>query len=205
MLTFDSKYREKGFVNLCGCDEAGRGPLAGPVVAAAVLFSANKNIVGVNDSKKLTEKMREKLFPEIKEQADAYAYKVISPNRIDEINILQASLEGMRLSVNELNILPNMILIDGNKTFHSTIQREAIVKGDSKSFVIACASIIAKVTRDNIMMELAKEHPAYGWDHNKGYPTKDHIRAVLKYGPTKYHRKSFLKNITKWEQDGLYK
>lgn len=195
MIDFDNKFRNKNIKLIAGIDEAGRGPLAGPVVAAAVIFEPNVNIKGINDSKKLTAIQREKLFPEIIEKSLSFSVEVIEHNIIDEINILQASLLAMKNSVEKLNIKPDLLLIDGNKKFKSNIETQAIVKGDSKSFSIAAASIIAKVTRDRIMKNLAEEFPVYGWEKNMGYPTKFHIEAVKKFGASDYHRKSFLKKI----------
>jgi len=195
MKTFDDSFRTKDIQLICGVDEAGRGPLAGPVVAAAVVFSPSTVIEGVNDSKKLSRKKREEFFTVITEHALAYSYEVIPHTTIEEINILQASLLAMKRSVEKLTVVPHLVLIDGNKTFASEINKKAIVKGDAKSFSIAAASIIAKVVRDDIMMKLAAEYPDYGWERNKGYATAEHIAAVKKYGATPYHRKTFLKNI----------
>lgn len=204
MIQFDQAYRRKGVRALCGVDEAGRGPLAGPVVAAAVIFAPETIIPGINDSKKLSEKKREALFDKIVAEAQAYSYALVSPARIDEINILQASLEAMRIAVEGLTLKPDFILIDGNKKFQTDIPSEAVVKGDGKSFTIAAASIIAKVTRDRLLLQLDKEYPHYNWAKNKGYPTKDHMQAVIRYGPCPHHRRSFLNNIPKWEQSGLF-
>ncbi len=204
MIAFDDRYREQGYKQLCGVDEVGRGPLAGPVVAAAVIFAPGVVIEGINDSKKLTERKRESLYARIVAESETYGYALVSPERIDEINILQASLEAMRIAVSQLTVEPDLILIDGNKTFAHAAKREAIVKGDAKSFSIAAASIVAKVIRDRLMVELDKEFPHFNWSRNKGYPTKDHIRAVLEYGSCIHHRKSFLKNIPVWQQNGLF-
>lgn len=195
MKLFDNQFRSSKIKLLAGVDEAGRGPLAGPVVAAAVIFKPDDFILGVNDSKKLSEKSREEFFYSISNRALAFSYKIISPKIIDEINILQASLFAMKSSVEQLKVNPDLILIDGNKKFESSIPSVAIVKGDAKSFSIAAASIIAKVIRDDIMKKLSDDFPEYNWFKNKGYPTKEHISAVKKYGATVHHRKSFLKNI----------
>lgn len=195
MIDFDNKFRNEKIKLIAGTDEAGRGPLAGPVVAAAVIFESGTYIEGVNDSKKLSEAQREKLFTEIIEKSISFSVEVIEHNIIDEINILQASLLAMKNSVEKLNIKPDLVLIDGNKKFQSEIETIAVVKGDSKSYSIASASILAKVTRDRIMKNLSLEFPNYGWEKNMGYPTKFHIEAVRKFGVSVYHRKTFLKKI----------
>ncbi|MFA6597896.1 MAG: ribonuclease HII [Ignavibacteriaceae bacterium] len=203
MKKFDDTFRTDAIQLIAGVDEAGRGPLAGPVVAAAVVFHPSTFIAGVNDSKKLSAAMREKLFTLITEQALSFAYEIIPHTTINEINILQASLLAMKKSVEKLTLTPHLILIDGNKTFSSEVSRKAIVKGDAKSFSIAAASIIAKVVRDEFMTKLSTEFPEYGWDKNKGYGTAGHIFAIRKFGATKYHRKTFLKNILSGEQLAL--
>ena len=186
------KYSE-GYTAVCGCDEAGRGPLCGPVVAAAVILPPNVEIEGLNDSKKLTEKKREKLFDVIKEVAIAYAICEATPEEIDEINILNASMLAMRRAVDALSVKADFALIDGNCSRGFEIPTETVVKGDAKSCSIAAASILAKVTRDRGCIELDKEYPQYGIAKHKGYPTKEHMDAVRKYGPSPIHRKSFLK------------
>ena len=186
------KYSE-GYTAVCGCDEAGRGPLCGPVVAAAVILPPNVEIEGLNDSKKLTEKRREKLFDVIKEVAIAYAICEATPEEIDEINILNASMLAMRRAVDALCVKADFALIDGNCSRGFEIPTETVVKGDAKSCSIAAASILAKVTRDRGCIELDKEYPQYGIAKHKGYPTKEHMDAVRKYGPSPIHRKSFLK------------
>jgi ribonuclease HII len=203
MKSFDDKYRIKGYKIIAGVDEAGRGPLAGPVVAAAVILDEKTCIKGINDSKKLTAKMRDELFEVIINRAVSYSYSIVPHIIIDSINILQASLLAMKNSVNGLTIEPGLVLIDGNKSFSSDIQTLTIVKGDSLSQSIAAASIVAKVIRDEYMMELSHSYYNYGWDHNKGYPTKMHIKAVKEYGVTPFHRKSFLKKILSEEQIGF--
>lgn len=200
MKNYDNSFLNDKIKLIAGIDEAGRGPLAGPVVASAVVFQPDTVIEGINDSKKLSETMREKLFAEITSKALAYGIGIIENEEIDEINILQASLKAMSIAVNKLAHKPNLLLIDGNKVFHSGIEARAIVKGDSKSFSIAAASILAKVTRDRIMKERAANHPQYKWDKNKGYPTAEHITAIKRHGCCKYHRKTFLSNILTAEQ-----
>jgi len=195
MKEFDDSFRNSSIGFIAGVDEAGRGPLAGPVIAAAVIFSPDVFIEGVNDSKKLSEKKRDELFPIIIDKALCFAYDIISNKTIDEINILKSSLLAMKNAVESLKIKPDLVLIDGNKTFDSSLNKKAIVKGDSKSFSIAAASIIAKVLRDKLMIDLHEEYPAYNWLKNKGYPTKEHIAAIKENGVTPFHRKSFLKKI----------
>ena len=195
LKTFDKKYLNKKVKYLAGVDEAGRGPLAGPVVAAAVVFSKNTFIKGVNDSKKLTESKREELFDKIVSKASAFSVSVIDHYVIDEINILNASLMAMKKAVEKLNIKPDLILVDGNRKFQSDIPVIPIVKGDAKSFSIAAASILAKVTRDRLMKKLSVDYPVYLWEQNKGYPTKQHREIIQKLGPSPLHRKSFLKKI----------
>ena len=175
-----------------GCDEAGRGSLAGPVVAAAVILPNRYQNKQLNDSKKLSEKLRIKLRCEINDKALAVGIGIVSEKKIDEINILQASLLAMHYAIKNLKIKPHYLVVDGNKfNPYPTIEHTCIVKGDSKFLNIAAASIIAKTTRDDLMNELSKEFPNYGWKQNKGYPTKKHRLAISKYGVTKYHRKSF--------------
>ena len=196
MKSFDDHYRKEFNTNhLAGTDEAGRGPLAGPVVAAAVILPPDINLPGVNDSKQLTDKKRRELIDMIYSRAIAVNYVIIEPAEIDRINILRASLKAMKLSVEALNSVPGVILVDGNKRFDTLIPLFPIVKGDSKSLSIAAASIVAKVVRDDIMLQLASEYPGYGWDHNKGYPTKAHIKALQELGPTPYHRLTFIDHL----------
>ncbi len=192
---FDLKFLSNGVQILAGVDEAGRGPLAGPVVAAAVVFPTEVEIPEVKDSKKLTESKREQLFDEIVRHSLAYGIGIIYQTEIDEINILQATLKAMQKAVSSLRVKPNLVLVDGNKKFECEIPVETVIKGDSKSFSIAAASILAKVTRDRIMQNLALDFPEYNWHKNKGYGTKEHIEAIKKFGATEIHRKSFLKNI----------
>jgi len=195
MKNFDNKYLNKNIQLIAGVDEAGRGPLAGPVVAAAVIFSPDVLIEGVDDSKVLSEKRREKLFGKIIKESIAYSVSVVPAEKIDEINILNASLLAMKRSVYKLKVQPDLILIDGNKSFKNKIPTVTIVKGDAKSFSIAAASILAKVTRDRIMKELSIEYPVYKWEKNKGYPTRQHRESIKENGPSPFHRKTFLKKV----------
>jgi len=194
---FDQQFRDAYGGLICGVDEAGRGPLCGPVVAAAVILPRDCVIEGLNDSKKLTEKKREKLFEIIKEVAIAYAIAEASPEEIDEINILNASMLAMRRAVEALPVVADFALIDGNCSRGFAIPTETVVKGDSLSFSIAAASILAKVTRDRGCAELDRLYPQYGIAKHKGYPTKEHMDAVRKYGPSPIHRKTFLKFLDK--------
>lgn len=201
MPSFDienEKYR-LGYTAVCGCDEAGRGPLCGPVVAAAVILSTDTVIDGLNDSKKLSEKKRNQLFDLIIEKAVAYGIAEASPEEIDEINILNASMLAMRRAVEKLQVKADFCLIDGNCSRGFEIPTETVVKGDSLSYSIAAASILAKVTRDRGCEELDEKYPMYGIKQHKGYPTKVHMDAVRKYGPSPIHRKSFLKFLDKNE------
>ncbi len=175
-----------------GCDEAGRGCLAGPVFAAAVIFPLDYHNRALNDSKKLSAKQRDKLRIVIEKEALCWSVQQISPNEIDKINILQASMKAIHLAVNDLRVQPEWLLIDG-KYFvpHPHIPHQCIVKGDGKYLSIAAASILAKTHRDEHMLQLHQKHPNFGWDHNKGYPTVEHRKAVFDLGPTSEHRKSF--------------
>lgn len=195
MKNIDKKFFNEGINFLAGVDEAGRGPLAGPVVAAAVILPKNFSHPEIDDSKKLSNKQREKLFELIIHIAISYSFSVISHETIDRINILNSSLLAMKKSVAKLKPVPELVLIDGNKIFDSKLELIPVVKGDSLSQSIAAASIIAKVIRDRMMNRLAQKYSQYGWENNKGYPTKQHIEALLKFGPTPVHRKSFLKKI----------
>lgn len=194
---YEEKHYAEGYTAVCGCDEAGRGPLCGPVVAAAVILPRGLEIEGLNDSKKLTEKKREALFDVICEKAVAYAIAEATPAEIDEINILNASMLAMRRAVDALKLPADFVLIDGNCSRGFTLPTETVVKGDAKSYSIAAASILAKVTRDRGCIELDKAYPEYGIAKHKGYPTKDHMDAVRKYGPCPIYRKSFLKFLDK--------
>lgn len=175
-----------------GCDEAGRGCLAGPVVAAAVILPSNfKNNI-LNDSKKLSEKQRENLYPIIIEQAVSYGIGVVSHKEIDEINILNASFLAMHRAVDQLSTKPELLIIDGNRfNPYPNIKHECIIKGDGKYMSIAAASVLAKVHRDKIMQELSEEFPVYKWQKNKGYPTKEHREAIFTHGDCNHHRKTF--------------
>ena len=196
MWKHEHKAFSKGYKQIAGVDEAGRGPLAGPVVSAAVILPNNFSCPGVTDSKKLSEKKRNKLFPVIREQAICVATGIVSHHKIDQINILQASLLSMKRAVQNLKqppdcIIPDFLLIDGKFNIDMDIDQSAIIKGDSKSISIAAASIIAKVTRDTIMKKLHKQYPLYNFIQHKGYPTKAHKEAILKYGPCTIHRRTF--------------
>lgn len=195
MKNFDKKYLSNKVKYIAGTDEAGRGPLAGPVVAAAVILPNDFYDERINDSKKLSADLRNELFKVIRKNALAYSYTSISHKKVDEINILKASLLAMKTSVQKLKLKPDAVLVDGNKCFDYDAEVFPIVKGDSKSLSIASASIIAKVIRDRIMIKYSKKYPNYGWASNKGYPTKEHINAVLKYGDCPIHRKTFLIKI----------
>ena len=194
---YEEKHYSEGFNSVCGVDEAGRGPLCGPVVAAAVILPLGLEIEGLNDSKKLSEKKREALFDVICEKAVAYSIAEASPAEIDEINILNASMLAMRRAVEGLGVKADFALIDGNCSRGFEIPTETVVKGDAKSYSIAAASILAKVTRDRGCIELDREYPEYGIAKHKGYPTKDHMDAVRQYGPAPIYRKSFLKFLDK--------
>lgn len=196
-LEFEKEALAKGYKSVCGVDEAGRGPLAGPVCAAAVILPEGVIIDGVNDSKKLSEKKRESLFDVIREQALSYSIAYVTVDEIEEINILNATMLAMRRAIDGLDIKADYAMIDGNKIPPIDIDAECIVKGDAKSMSIACASILAKVSRDRLLYKYAEEYPMYGFDKHKGYGTKVHREAILKYGPCPYHRKSFLKKLYK--------
>ena len=196
---FDKSLLNSKIHFIAGVDEAGRGPLAGPVVAAAVIFDSKTFIEEVNDSKKVSENKRELLYDLIIEKAIAYGVWVVDEKTIDEINILQATMRAMKEAVSNLKITPDIVIIDGNKTFKTKLETKSIVKGDSLSFSIAAASIIAKVTRDRIMRKASVDFPEYLWSKNKGYGTREHIRAIKKHGPSPLHRTSFLSNILEQE------
>ena len=184
-----------GIQLVCGVDEAGRGPLAGPVCAAAVILPANIEIPGLNDSKKLSDKRRRELYPVIMEQAISYGIAFADHQEIDEINILQATYLAMERAINALHIKPELALIDGNRAKDFGIPVKTVVHGDSLSASIAAASVLAKVTRDDLMLKLAEEYPQYGFEIHKGYGTKAHYEALEKYGPCPIHRTSFLKKF----------
>lgn len=191
-LDFEKQFKVNGIELICGCDEAGRGPLAGPVVAAACILPEGCIIEGLDDSKKLSEKKREKLFEKICEKALAYSVAMCSPEEIDEYNILEASLLAMRRAIDGLSIKPHMALIDGNIDRGFQLPAKAVVSGDATSQSIAAASILAKVVRDRMCDDLDALYPEYGIKKHKGYPTKAHKLAVYEYGPSPIHRKSFL-------------
>ena len=181
---------------VCGVDEAGRGPLAGPVVVAAVIMPRNSMIEGVNDSKKVSEKKREKLYDEITSSAIAWGVGIIDQNEIDDINILNATKKGLTQSLKELDVKPELILVDALTGIDTLgIPYRSIIKGDAKSYSIAAASIIAKVTRDRIMRQWDELYPQYGFEKHKGYGTKMHIEAIKEYGICPLHRKTFVKNF----------
>lgn len=194
MRSFEHQYG--GYGAVCGIDEVGRGPLAGPVVAGAVILSPDCEILYLNDSKKLSEKKRELLYDEIMEKAVATGIGVISPARIDEINILQATYEAMRMAISNLKVQPSVLLNDAVTIPLVEIPQVPIIKGDAKSVSIAAASIIAKVTRDHMMVEYEEIYPGYGFASNKGYGSAQHIAALKELGPTPIHRRTFIKNYT---------
>ncbi len=193
MMQYEEKYKEYEFI--CGIDEVGRGPLAGPVVASAVILPKDCEILYVNDSKKLSEKMRNQLYEEIMEKAIAVGVGIVGPNRIDEINILNATYEAMRIAISNLDVKPTLLLNDAVAIPNVDIQQVPIIKGDAKSISIASASIIAKVTRDKLMVEYDAIMPEYGFASNKGYGAAIHIEAIKKLGATPIHRRSFIKNF----------
>ena len=192
---YENEAKSEGFNIVCGIDEAGRGPLAGPVCAAAVILPEGCVIEGVNDSKKLTEKKREALFDVIKEKALAYSIAVADEKEIDEINILQATYLAMRRAFDGLAIKPDMALVDGNRDPLLGVATKTIVKGDANSMSIAAASILAKVTRDRFMLEMDEKYPEYQFSKHKGYGTKLHYEMLEKYGASEIHRKSFLRSF----------
>ncbi len=190
---YERQYEDRGYI--CGIDEVGRGPLAGPVVAAAVILPRDCKILYINDSKKLSAKKREELYDIIMEQAVAAGIGMAGPERIDEINILQATYEAMRQAIQNLAVLPDILLNDAVTIPQVEIPQVPIIKGDEKSISIGAASIIAKVTRDRLMEEYDQIMPEYGFARNKGYGSQEHIKAVKNYGPSSIHRRSFIKNI----------
>lgn len=193
MKEFDREYKIYG--TICGIDEAGRGPLCGPVVAAAVILPDEYNILYINDSKKLSETKREEVYKEIDKYAVAYGVGIVSPERIDEINILQATYEAMRTAIHKLSVTPDILLNDAVTIPMVDIKQVPIIKGDAKSQSIAAASIVAKVTRDHLMEEYDKLYPEYGFAKHKGYGTAAHIKAIKEYGPCPIHRRTFIKNF----------
>jgi len=195
-LLYEKEALEKGYEILCGVDEAGRGPLAGPVYAAAVILPRNHIVEGVNDSKKLSEKKRDFLFDKIMDECICCSVGTASEKEIDEINILQATFLAMKRAVDGLKIVPQLALVDGNRIPPLTATDvQTVVKGDAKSASIACASVIAKVSRDRYMLEMAEKYPQYQFEKHKGYGTKLHYEMIEKYGICAIHRKSFLKKV----------
>ena len=195
MWEFENKHYAEGYKLVCGVDEAGRGPLAGPVCAAAVILPANIEIPGLNDSKKLSDKKRRELFPVICEKAIAYGIAFADHKEIDEINILQATYLAMERAIANLPVKPEFALIDGNRAKDFGIPLETVVGGDGRSASIAAASVLAKVTRDDLMLKMAEEHPGYGFEIHKGYGTKAHYAALQALGPCPIHRMTFLKKF----------
>ncbi len=195
MLSFEKQARSEGYKYIAGVDEAGRGPLAGPVVAAAVIFAEGVKIQGVNDSKKLSEAQRESLFEIIKEKAVAYGIQAIDENRIDEINILNATKQAMTKAIEQLKPSPDCILLDAVRLENIQTKQVSIIKGDSLSFSIAAASILAKVTRDRLLKQYDEIYPEYGFAVHKGYATPQHISAIKNFGLCPIHRLSFVKNF----------
>lgn len=193
MSVYEKQYAEFAFI--CGIDEVGRGPLAGPVVAGAVILPKDCEILYLNDSKKLSEKRREALYDEIMKKAIATGIGMVGPQQIDEMNILQATYEAMRIAISNLQVRPDLLLNDAVTISNVEIPQIPIIKGDAKSISIAAASIIAKVTRDRLMVEYDSVMPEYGFGSNKGYGSAKHIEAIQKYGPTPIHRKTFIKNF----------
>lgn len=195
MWSIENGSYAQGIQVICGVDEAGRGPLAGPVCAAAVILPKHLELPGLTDSKKLTDKRRRELFPIIKEQAIAYGIGLASEQEIDEINILQATFLAMERALAQLSVRPDLALIDGNREKDFGIPVKTVVKGDSLSANIAAASILAKVTRDDLMLEIAKQYPEYGFDIHKGYGTKAHYEALRTHGASPVHRSTFLRKF----------
>ena len=198
LLSFERGLSNRGIQIIAGCDEAGRGPLAGPVIAAAVIFPQDISIMGIDDSKKLTSQKREKLCDQIFSSADAVGIGRIDPEEIDRINILNATHKAMLQAVNGLSIIPEIVLVDGRPLPHAPWMQEAVIGGDRRCFSIAAASVVAKVTRDRIMIEMDKAYPGYGFARHKGYGTRLHIEAIMDKGPTPLHRRSF--KVKPWAQ-----
>ena len=195
MWNIENEFFSKGIRLICGVDEAGRGPLAGPVCAAAVILPPNVEIPGLNDSKKLSDKKRRELFPIIKEQAIAYGIAMVDHKKIDEINILQATYLAMANAISQLSVKPELALVDGNRAGDFGVPVQTVVHGDSLSASIAAASVLAKVTRDDYMLEMAEQYPAYSFEIHKGYGTKAHYAALTQNGPSPIHRMTFLKKF----------
>lgn len=195
MWKIEQGHFDNGVKLICGVDEAGRGPLAGPVCAAAVILPPNAEIPGLNDSKKLSDKKRRELYPIIKEQAIAYGIAFADHNEIDEVNILQATYLAMERAINQLSVKPELALIDGNRAKDFGIPVETVIHGDSLSASIAAASVLAKVTRDDVMLQMAEEYPGYSFEIHKGYGTKAHYAALTEKGPSPIHRMTFLRKF----------
>ena len=193
MMEYERRYADYEYI--AGIDEVGRGPLAGPVVTCAVILPKDCDILYINDSKQLTQKKREELYEEITAKAISYGIGISSPQRIDEINILQANYEAMRQSIKNLSVIPDILLNDAVTSPEVRIPQVPIIKGDTKSISIAAASIVAKVHRDRLMVEYDKQYPGYGFASNKGYGSEEHVQAIKKLGPSPIHRKSFLSNL----------
>ena len=196
LMKYENELLAKGYKYICGVDEVGRGPLAGPVCVCAVIMPLDNLIQGVNDSKKVSKAKREKLFVEIKEKAIAYKCILKDNKRIDEINILNATKEAMKEAILSLDVKPDIVLIDAVK-LDIPYESMPIIHGDAISYSIGAASILAKVTRDTLMEEYAKQYPQYDFEHNMGYGTKKHIEALKEYGPTPIHRQTFIQNFIK--------
>ncbi len=193
---YENQYHAQGYAVICGVDEAGRGPLAGPVFAAAVVLPDGLEDLGLNDSKKLSEKKRDQLFDLIKEKAVAYSIASADQNEIDDLNILNATFLAMKRAVEGLSVRPDLALIDGNRKPKTGVEEVTIVKGDAKSISVAAASILAKVSRDRYMLELDKQYPEYEFAKHKGYPTALHYEKIKEHGISPVHRLSFLKNLS---------
>ena len=190
-LLYEKQEQEKGRFLIAGVDEVGRGPLAGPVCVACVMMPLDDIIEGVDDSKKISEKKREQLFEEIKEKAICYSIQMVNEQIIDEINILEATKLAMKNAIESMDVKPDVVLVDAISKLDVDAEIRGIIKGDALSYSIGCASILAKVTRDRLMCDLAKEYPEYGFEKHKGYGTKDHLEAIKKYGPCPIHRLTF--------------
>ena len=195
LWAIEDACKEEGYRLICGVDEAGRGPLAGPVCAAAVILPEHLEIPGLNDSKKLSDRRRRELFPIIQESALAYGIGFASPEEIDEINILQATFLAMRRAISQLHITPDLALIDGNRETDFGVPCRTVIKGDSLSANIAAASVLAKVSRDDLMLKAAEAYPGYGFEIHKGYGTKAHYAALEEKGPCAIHRRTFLRKF----------
>lgn len=195
LYEIENALHEKGLTLICGVDEVGRGPLVGPVCAAAVILPQGLVINGLNDSKKLTEKKRETLYDVITAEAVSWAIGLATPQEIDSLNILQATFLAMRRAVSGLHAVPNYVLVDGNGDPHLALPTETVVKGDGRAACVAAASVLAKVTRDRLLTALGAQYPGYGFEKHKGYPTQEHYEAIARYGITPEHRRSFLKTL----------